>query len=134
MLEDWVNGLATPKGIGIDCVSVSQFRSLDQRLGGALVRRAFTQKEQALAKNASDYWCFLAGRFAVKEAVFKALSCAAPNPFDFRQVETLRREDGCPMVNLRAIPENVMKQAGAKGILVSITGEADYAIALVQLI
>lgn len=134
MLEDWVNGLATPKGIGIDCVSVSQFRSLDQRLGGALVRRAFTQKERALAENASDYWEFLAGRFAVKEAVFKALSCKTPNPFDFRAVETLRREDGCPVVNLDSLPESVLRTAGGRELLVSITGEEDYAIALVQVV
>lgn len=134
MLEDWVNGLATPKGIGIDCVSVSQFRSLDQRLGGALVRRAFTQKERALAKNASDYWTFLAGRFAVKEAVFKALNCKTPNPFDFRAVETLRREDGCPVVNLDSLPESVLQTADGRELLVSITGEGDYAIALVQVV
>lgn len=134
MLENWVNVQITPKGIGIDCVCISQMKALDERLKGAFSTGTFTSAELAQARESADYWCFLAGRFAVKEAVFKALSCAAPNPFDFRQVETLRREDGCPMVNLRSIPESVMKQAGAKGILVSITGEADYAIALAQVV
>ena len=124
---------ATPKGIGIDCVRVSQLKALDERLGGSFVTRTFTPRERALAGEAADYWEFLAGRFAVKEAVFKALSGTTPNPFDFRQVETLRREDGCPVVNLESI-ERVLEKAGAKGLLVSITGEGDYALALVQAI
>lgn len=134
MLDDWLNARTTPKGVGIDCVCVSQMKALDERLKGAFVAGTFTSAELALAGEASDYWCFLAGRFAVKEAVFKALSCKQSNPFDFRRVETLRREDGCPVVNPRSIPEGVLEKAGVKDLLVSITGEGDYAIALVQVV
>lgn len=134
MLEDWINSRTTPNGIGIDCVCVSELRALDARLGGVFVQSAFTEKERQLAENATDYWLFLAGRFAVKEAVFKALSCKAPNPFDYRKVETLRREDGCPYVNPKSIPEAVLQRAEVTDILVTITGEGDYAIALVEIL
>lgn len=131
MLDAWADAQGLPKGVGIDCVRISWLQGLDSRLGGQLVGRAFTPGERALAETAGNYWEFLAGRFAVKEAVFKALSCERPNPFDFRQVETLRREDGCPQLNLASIPREAMEKAGARSLLVSITGEGDYAIALV---
>lgn len=134
MLDDWVNAQTTPRGIGIDCVCVSQLRALDERLGGTFVQRTFTDGERALAESAADRWQFLAGRFAVKEAVFKALSCQGPTPFDFRKVETLRREDGCPVITAASVPEAAGKGLGAARFLVSITGEGDYVIALVQLI
>ena len=123
---------AVPRGIGIDCVRVSEMRALDERLGGVFVQGAFTEKERELAKTAADYWQFLAGRFAVKEAVFKALSCKATNPFDYRKVETLKREDGCPLINLKSIPETALQRAGVTDLLLSITGEGDYVIAVVQ--
>lgn len=132
MLEDWIHTQKIPVGIGIDCVCVSRMRALDERLRGALVERTFTPKERELAAEAVDYWQFLAGRFAVKEAVFKALSAKTPHPFDFRRVETLRREDGCPRISLDSIPGQVLEDTGVTGLLVSITGEEDYAIALVQ--
>lgn len=134
MLEDWVNQQHTPKGIGIDCVCISTIRALDERLGGVLVQRTFTDQELTLAQQASDYWCFLAGRFAVKEAAFKALCEEQQNLFDFRRVETLRRKDGCPVITPSSIPQAVLKKAGGKRLLVSITGEDDYAIAVVQVI
>lgn len=130
MLESWVNARPVPKGIGVDCVCISRMRDMDRRLKGSFTAAVFTPAERELAKKSADPWCFLAGRFAVKEAVFKALSPDVP--FDFRQVETLRREDGCPWVNMSSVPEQVLRRAGAERILVSITGEGDYAIALVQ--
>jgi len=134
ILADWVNSRKTPRGIGIDCVCISQMRDMDRRMSGVFARRTFTPRELELAEASLDYWEFLAGRFAVKEAVFKALSCSEPNPFDFRKVETLRRDDGCPVINLDSIPKAALETAGGTGLLVSITGEGDYAIALVQLI
>lgn len=134
MLEQWVNSQTPPAGIGIDCVCISQMQALDERLGGAFVRRTFTPKELELAEASQDYWAFLAGRFAVKEAVFKALSGKTPNPFDFRRIETLRREDGCPVISVESIPKAALSAAGGSRILVTITGEGDYAIALVQVV
>lgn len=134
MLDHWVNGQATPKGIGIDCVCISQLKALAQRLGGVFLERTFTAAERALAQEAGDEWEFLAGRFAVKEAAFKALNGPGPNPFDFRTVETLRRADGCPVITPGSVPASVLEAAGGRELLVSITGEGDYALALVQLV
>lgn len=129
MLDDFINQSRTPAGIGVDCVRVSELKALDERLRGGFVKSTFTEKEKALAKEASDYWSFLAGRFAVKEAVFKAASHLAPGvSFDFRRVETLKRPDGSPCVVVQSVPAAL----GIREILVSITGQDDYAVAFAQ--
>ncbi|MGI6316801.1 MAG: holo-ACP synthase [Christensenellales bacterium] len=134
MLKDWVDAQYTPKGVGIDCVHVSDLRAMDERLGGAFVRRTFTPAELALAAHAADYWRFFAGRFAVKEEVYKALSCKQTNLFDLRIVETLQREDGCPMILYSAALRSVLDRTGGRELLVSIAGEGDYVIAFAQII
>lgn len=131
MLEDFLNQASTPAGIGVDCVRVSELKALDERLRGGFVKSTFTEQEKALAENAQDYWAFLAGRFAVKEAVFKAASPQKPEvAFDLRRVETLRRPDGSPYVAAQSLPQGL----GIREILVSITGQDDYAVAFVQVL
>lgn len=133
MLSEFVSAEGFPVGIGVDCVCISELRALDARTGGAFVSRTFTDAERVLSEQAQDKWCFLAGRFAVKEAVFKALAPLTKEKFfDFRLVQTLKREDGSPCVSLQSLPEGVLAQAGVDKILVSITGEGDFALAFVQ--
>lgn len=133
MLDDWVKGLTTPTGVGIDLVRVSTLRELDERMQGVFVKKTFTLREQALAESRSDKWVFLAGRFAAKEAVFKATAHLLPEKtYDFRQVETLRAEDGSPYVVCGESLRDILSRAGVGSLLISITNEDDYAMALVQ--
>lgn len=135
LLSEWMNTQETPVGIGVDMVCISEFQALDERLKGVLVRRTFTEAEQLEAKSAADRWTYLAGRFAVKEAVFKALAQHTPEKaFDFRIVETLSHEDGSPHVTLTKDLKAVMASAGVSRLLVSVSNEADFAIAFVQAI
>ena len=135
MLDTWINAQTLPRGIGVDCVNVSELRALDERMGGAFRLGSFTEEERTEAENAPDPWMYLAGRFAAKEAVFKALSPLLPEtPFDFRRVETLRQPDGSPRVTRSPWLLSLMKKAGVDDILLSITHENPYAIALSQAI
>lgn len=135
LLHEWMNAQETPVGIGVDMVCISEFRALDERLNGVLVRRTFTKGEQQEAMYAADRWSYLAGRFAVKEAVFKAVAQhTSEKTFDFRIVETLSHEDGSPHITLTDPLKAVMDAAGVSKLLVSISNEADFAIAFVQAI
>lgn len=129
----WTDPASLPLGVGIDLVTVSQLRALDERSKGVMVRRTFTEGERQAAAAAPDYYVFLAGRFAVKEAVFKALAHLTPaGTFDFRPIETLSDENGCPHVTMTEQLSRLLAQAGADTVLVSITNEGDYAMALAQ--
>lgn len=143
-------------GIGVDMVDMGEFRrlcggfgNLPVRLGtggekdgsrvpgvaNAFVARTFSEAEREQALERADSAEFLAGRFAVKEAVFKALSPHAYGiPFELRMVESLDDKSGAPYVVVGEGIKPVLEAAGATEVLVSITNEGDYvvAFALVQ--
>jgi len=66
-------------GCGVDVVELSQFRQALRRGGEAFLRRVFTAHEQAYARaRRRTRVLHLAGRFAAKEAVIKAVSQVDP--------------------------------------------------------
>lgn len=120
------------KGLGIDAVSISKTRDLMEALGEAYVEDVYTPAEQRACERAIDRAEFLAGRFAVKEAAFKALAhLLVDETFDLRLVETMNDEDGSPHIVRTPELDRLLRQAGADDVLVSITTEADLAVAIV---
>ncbi len=121
-------------GIGIDLVSISEIKDLDERTKGAFVKKTYTAQELEDAKTASNYYEFLAGRFAVKEAVFKAINGSFPeHDFDFRQVETKRQPNGAPKFVPSIELLKILNTIGAKDVLISISNQGDFAIAVAEL-
>lgn len=119
-------------GIGIDLVSISQFAELDKKSKGALTERTFSAMEKAEAEKAPDKYSYLAGRFAVKEAVFKAAAHLTPEKtFDFRIVETKKNPDGSPEIVITEELSGILHSAGITKLLVSITNQGDFALAQV---
>jgi len=95
-----------PFGCGVDVIELSRFRTTMKRWGHAFLRRVYTDEELRRAKQRRDTVGFLAGRFAAKEAVVKAMSQVDPShPLTMRQVEIRNDELGRPfvLVNHRAI-------------------------------
>ncbi len=120
------------KGIGIDSVDIEEMRTMCDDFDNAFVRHAFTEKEVAQALERPDAASFLAGRFAVKEACFKALGhLTREGGFDFRFVETLHDENGCPCITKSPKLSAFLAEAGATEALVSITNESGLATAIV---
>lgn len=122
-------------GVGIDLVSISEIRDLDERTKGAFVKRTYTSKELEDAASASDLYQFLAGRFAVKEAVYKAICSRFPDvDFDFRIVETIKCANGAPKFLPNDELLKILNDIGATDVLVSISNQDDSAIAIAELI
>ena len=120
-------------GVGIDMVSVSQLRDILSRTGESFIKHTFTPREQEEAAKEKDPTLFYAGRFAVKEAVFKATAPLLPGKsFDFRMIETLREADGSPQVNIPGELKEKFMQVGIDDILVSISHELDIVIAIAE--
>ncbi len=119
-------------GAGVDLVSISEIGELDKRTHGAFVERTFSEMERAEAEQSPDRYSFLAGRFAVKEAVFKAVAHLTPEKsFDFRIVETKRNADGSPEIAVNDSLAAVLRSAGVTTLLVSITNLGGLALAQV---
>lgn len=119
-------------GIGIDAVELAEFERLCDVGEGAFVRRTFTAAERADAERHVRPRECLAGKFAVKEATFKAVGhLVAAQFFDLRVVECLEDEAGCPHVTTTGALAPVLAEAGVSELLVSITNEAGLAMAVV---
>lgn len=123
-------------GVGIDLVSISEIHDLDKRLDGAFVQKTYTNRELEDAKGLADnYYQFLAGRFAVKEAVYKAICGSFTDiDFDFRQVETIKLKNGAPKFNASETLLEILTNIGASDIKISISNQGDYAIAIAEII
>jgi phosphopantetheine--protein transferase-like protein len=119
-------------GIGIDLVEIKELKRLVEDVGEAFVVKTFTERERKASEKAKNPSEYLASRFAVKEAVFKALApLTEEKTFDFRKVETLCNEDGSPYIHLTPALKKMAEEAGVKNLLVSLTHEGDYAGAFV---
>jgi holo-[acyl-carrier protein] synthase len=116
---------------GIDLVDVAHSRKLLAEPGGHWLARCFTLAEQEDAGTGHDRAERLSARFAVKEAVMKALGTGFGKGVGFLSIEVLTTGDGPPAVRLH---EEAARRAEALGIrrwLVSASHEGDFAIASV---
>jgi len=120
------------KGIGVDMVSISEVARYMTFTKSAFVKRTFTEKEVEASLRAYSQAEYLSTRFAVKEAVFKAIAHFTNNKgFDFRIVETLNECDGYPVIQVNEKLQSLLDEAGVESLQVTITTEGDYAMAFV---
>ncbi|MFA5356029.1 MAG: holo-ACP synthase [Candidatus Omnitrophota bacterium] len=80
-------------GTGVDITEVRRLRQAVEKWGGSFLDRIFTAGELENAKSRGSLYQHLAGRFAAKEAVFKALGDAKLN---WKDVEILNDREGKP--------------------------------------
>ena len=105
-------------GCGVDVVELARFRQAVARGGAAFLRRIFTAQEARYAKaRKRTTMLHLAGRFAAKEAVIKAVSQVAPRRLlAMKHVEISNDRLGRPHVTLRdgrrARPGSRQRRAG----------------------
>jgi len=120
-------------GIGVDIVEISRIRALLDRYGDRFLRRIYTEKETAYAISGANVAERLAGRFAVKEAVMKALGTGKSQGILWRDVETLRGRFGKPEVHLHGQAVKWAKWRRGGAVHVSITHDGGKAVAFVIL-
>ena len=116
-------------GTGLDLVEVARIADLAARHGERFLKRVFTPAEldYCLPKAARDV--HLAGRFAAKEAVFKALGTGWSETVSWKQVEVLANASGAPEVKLTGGAAGRLAALGGKRVFVSITHDARLAAA-----
>lgn len=95
---------------GIDIIEVSRIRKNIEKYGEKFLHRVFTENEITYceSKNVQKFQSY-AGRFAAKEAVFKALSDDVDNKFEieWKDIEILNDESGKPRVFLHGKLEKI---------------------------
>ena len=94
-------------GTGVDITEVRRLRQAVEKWDREFLKRVFTKEELKNAKTRSSLYQHLAGRFAAKEAVFKALGDMKLN---WKDVEILNDKEGkpcCTILNGRGQNLNV---------------------------
>ena len=112
-------------GIGTDLVEITRVKKACEKQ--AFLSRIFTEEE---CRQAGGKISRLAGNFAVKEAVSKALGTGFRS-FMPGDIEVLRDELGKPYVNLYRGAKELADQLGVAAIHVSISNAEEYAVAYV---
>lgn len=89
---------------GIDVIEVERIKENIEKHGKAFLNRVFTEKEIQYCedRNVQKFQSY-AGRFAAKEAVFKAVSAFLDNKFDieWKDIEVVNDNNGRPFINLK---------------------------------
>ena len=108
-------------GIGVDTVDLIRFKKAVKEWGDRFVEKIFTQKEITYAETKGDRSMHMAGKFAAKEAVKKALPDGAEIGLAWTEIEILNGGDGKPYVFLNGHAVALMERANLERILVSIS-------------
>ena len=107
-------------GTGVDITEVNRIKKAVEKWGNTFLSRVFTEGELVNAKTRGSLYQHLAGRFAAKEAVFKALG---DEELNWKDIEILNDKTGKPSC----------KFLNAKGagmdVIVSISHVKNYAVA-----
>lgn len=120
-------------GIGIDLVRTGRIQRAVERWNQRFLDRIFTPQEQRHCRTRADSHRHLSGRFAVKEAFFKALGAGWAKGARWNDVEVLNAADGSPFVILQGATQKRLADLGNVRIHVSISHDADYAVGQVIL-
>lgn len=116
-------------GIGTDIIEIKRIEEAIQRRS-TFMDKIFTQKEQIQVKEKNKKSETLAGMFAAKEAVSKALGIGFRG-ITPKQIEILTDDLGRPMVNLLEEAYVIGDKMGIKHLHVSISHCKTYAVAYV---
>ena len=116
-------------GIGTDIAEIERIRDAMDRSGERLLARILTANEQELLEGVADPAVTVAGRWAAKEAVAKALGTGFGRDCSWLDVEILRNPQGAPVVVLHGMGAETAEKLGIARIHVSISHEQNYAVA-----
>src|SRR5665647_488027 len=114
-------------GVGIDIVEIPRIKKAMES-NSKFLEKIFTITELEYLRSRNLRAEYVAGRFAAKEAVAKALGTGFRG-FDFRDIEIDRTTLGKPIVILKGKAKLIAKKEGEYNIHLSISHGQDSAVA-----
>lgn len=120
-------------GTGVDLVKISRIQEMTARWGSRFLDRVFTPTEQAYCLRRKLPAIHLSARFAVKEAMLKALGTGLRMGTKWKEIETVNNESGKPEVLLSGRTGQLAAGKNVQEIFASITHDSDYSIAQILL-
>jgi holo-[acyl-carrier protein] synthase len=115
---------------GIDLIEIARIEEVITRHGRHYLERIYTPSELEQCGKRPES---LAGRFAAKEAVAKALGCGIGD-IGWKEVEVLGDEQNAPVLTLHGAAEQLAKEVGLTTWSVSISHSQSNSVASVLMI
>ncbi len=112
-------------GIGTDIIEIKRVAKACEK--ASFLNKYFTEKEIEYFKSVNFKSETLAGTFAAKEAVVKAIGTGFSG-FSAFDIEILRNEKGMPYAVFNGKAKKVIEELNVK-VLVTISHSKDYAVA-----
>jgi holo-[acyl-carrier protein] synthase len=112
--------------LGIDIIKVERIRASIERFGARFSNRVLTERERRYVRDRPETF---AGRWAAKEAVSKVLGLGVRG-IGWKDIEVERLPTGQPSIRLHGRAADRADQLGMSRIAVSITHEAEFAVAI----
>ncbi len=113
-------------GTGVDIVEIERIAKAAK--SGRFFEKIFSDAEITLFEACKYRMETVAGRFAAKEAVLKALGCGLGD-LPMKDIETLRAPSGQPVVALKGAAEQKAREMGVGKMHISISHSERYAVA-----
>jgi holo-[acyl-carrier protein] synthase len=112
---------------GVDLIEIARVEAVVSRHGTHYLERVYTPAELELCGKRADS---LAGRFAAKEAVAKALGCGIGD-VDWKEIEVLGDEQHAPVLYLHKKAARKAIELGLTSWSVSLSHSQSHAVAFV---
>ena len=120
-------------GIGADIIEIDRMKRAVERSQGRIAQRLFTEREAAYCARHKNQFQHYAGRFAAKEAAFKALGTGWSGGIAWRDVEVQNAPSGKPSLVLHGRAKEIGERLGVTAIHLTISHSDRYALAQVIL-
>ena len=116
--------------VGLDLARIDRFEKVHARHGDRLLERLFTDGERAYCDRRASRMASYTGRFAVKEAVMKALGTGWSSGVSWRDIEVVRASGAAPELRLHGSTARIAREKGIVRIHITITHDAGVAAAV----
>ncbi len=120
-------------GVGVDLIAISRMRDVLETGGKVFMDKVFTPWEQERAETHPDRVAYLAMTFAAKEAIFKTFGIGWETGVQFKEIEVREGEHGEPIPVLTGRFAELASEHNAARVLLSLSYDGDYAIAVATL-
>src|SRR4030095_6306883 len=117
-------------GTGIDIIEVARIKASHERFGERFLLRILRPAEIAYCLSHKEPSPFLAARFAAKEAISKAFGTGIGAQLGWQDMEVMRKPSGEPYVVLHGAGEKLLKDKGARMVLISLSHTQAHATAV----
>lgn len=119
-----------PSGIGVDIIEVDRIARMVETRGEKFLDKIFTADEKKHCLGKKSKYENIAGRFAAKESVIKAVGYSRGKGIRWKDINIKSdSKNGMPYVELNGNIKKFVAEKGIKKIIVSISHSDKYAVA-----